>query len=122
VTSAAEPAVLPAVVAVHQLLLEYSRLVTQARERGLLPRAPGSVRRGAQRPSGSRGAALLDGGPVRQAAERTGLAVPECYLVLGVAVGRHPDENARGVDPVVAARRELRRLRGEFDRQARGRC
>lgn len=67
-------------------------------------------------------AALLDGGPVRQAAERTGLAVPECYLVLGVAVGRHPDENARGVDPVVAARRELRRLRGEFDRQARGRC
>ncbi|WP_345668049.1 PucR family transcriptional regulator [Streptomyces similanensis] len=118
VSSAAEPADLPAVVAVNQLLLEYLRLVTQAVSAGFFHehRAAFGEEHSARQ---ALLAALLDGGPVRQAAERAGLAVPDCYLVLSVAIGRHPDENAPGVDPVVAARRKLRRLRREFDRQAR---
>ncbi|SHN46717.1 PucR family transcriptional regulator [Cryptosporangium aurantiacum] len=64
--------------------------------------------------------ALLDGKPAGEAAARAGVALPPGYLVLSVAVGRHPDETAPGVDPLIAARRKVRRLRAELRHQTRG--
>ncbi|OZM73765.1 transcriptional regulator [Amycolatopsis antarctica] len=64
-------------------------------------------------------AALLGGTPPETAAERAGLRLPPGYLVLAIAVGAHPDETRADIDPVVAARRKLRRLRAELDRRAR---
>ncbi|MFG2502847.1 PucR family transcriptional regulator [Streptomyces sp. NPDC048441] len=63
--------------------------------------------------------ALLDGTPVDAAASRAGLRLPPCYLVLALSVDAHPDEAAQGVDPAVAGRRKLRRLRVELERQVR---
>jgi hypothetical protein len=64
--------------------------------------------------------ALLDGAPADVAAGQAGLALPACYFVLALAAGAHPDETARGVDPAVAGRRKLRRLRAELERHGRG--
>ncbi|MGV9877963.1 PucR family transcriptional regulator [Streptomyces sp. NPDC003006] len=64
--------------------------------------------------------ALLEGTPADAAASRAGLRLPPCYLVLALTVGPHPDETASGVDPAVAGRRKLRRLRAELERQVRG--
>ncbi|QKW09126.1 helix-turn-helix domain-containing protein [Streptomyces sp. NA04227] len=64
--------------------------------------------------------ALLDGGPAQDTAARAGLALPECYLVLSLGVGPHPDELTSGVDSTVAARRKLRRLRVELERHVAG--
>lgn len=64
-------------------------------------------------------AALLDGNRIEDAAERAAVRLPEQYLVLSVAVGPHPDESAPGVDAAIAARRKLRRLRVELQRQVR---
>lgn len=36
--------------------------------------------------------------------------------MLAIATAPHPDENAPGVNPAVAAQRKLRRLRGELER------
>ncbi|MFD6071987.1 MULTISPECIES: PucR family transcriptional regulator [Amycolatopsis] len=64
--------------------------------------------------------ALLDGEPAEVMAGQAGLRMPPCYLVLAVSVGAHPDEEVDGVDPLVAGRRKLRRLRVELERQIRG--
>ncbi|MCK2244814.1 MULTISPECIES: helix-turn-helix domain-containing protein [unclassified Crossiella] len=62
---------------------------------------------------------LLSGIPAEVAAGQAGLRLPPCYLVLALAVGAHPDETGDGVDPVIAGRRKLRRVRAELDRQIR---
>lgn len=61
--------------------------------------------------------ALLEGGDLREVARRAGVVLPPAYLVVTVAVGAHADETDPDVDPVVAGRRKLRRLREELERQ-----
>ncbi|GGT42910.1 transcriptional regulator [Streptomyces purpureus] len=63
---------------------------------------------------------LLEGGSPQAAADRAGVRLPPCYLVLSISVGRHPDELVPGVDHAVASRRKLRRLRNELQRQTVG--
>ncbi|MEU9860214.1 helix-turn-helix domain-containing protein [Streptomyces sp. NPDC047971] len=63
---------------------------------------------------------LLEGGSPQAAADRAGIRLPPCYLVLSISVGPHPDELVPGVDHAVAARRKLRRLRNELQRQTGG--
>lgn len=60
--------------------------------------------------------ALLAGVGYREAAGPAELALPEELLVVRLVVGPHPDEDDPDVDREVAARRKLRRLRGEVDR------
>ncbi|MFI6444511.1 PucR family transcriptional regulator [Kitasatospora sp. NPDC050543] len=64
--------------------------------------------------------ALLDGAPCAEAAARAGLRPPGGYLVLSLAMAEHPDEAVPGVDPAIAGRRKLRRLRLEVEHQFRG--
>ncbi|MGH3735955.1 MAG: PucR family transcriptional regulator [Micromonosporaceae bacterium] len=61
--------------------------------------------------------ALLSGDGIDEAATRAGLPLPERYLVLHLIVGPHPDEQTPGVDPAVASRRKMRRLRVELQRR-----
>ncbi|WP_410789355.1 PucR family transcriptional regulator [Kribbella sp. C-35] len=61
-------------------------------------------------------AALVDGRPVDESAARAGVRLPTEYVVLGLAIGPHPDESRPGVDAQIVARRKLRRLRVELDR------
>lgn len=62
--------------------------------------------------------ALLEGGDAAGVAARAGLVLPASYVVLALAIGPHPDEAEPGVDPVVAARRKLRRFRHQLDLSA----
>jgi hypothetical protein len=62
--------------------------------------------------------ALLDGEDAAGVAARAGLELPASYAVLALRIGAHPDEAEPGVDPVVAARRKLRRLRHQLDLSA----
>ena len=64
-------------------------------------------------------AALLNGEPARPAADQAGLTLSPSYLVVAFRFGEHSDETAEDVDPVVAGRRKLRRLRGALDEQVR---
>lgn len=61
-------------------------------------------------------AALVEGRPVEETAGRAGWRLPAGYVVLGLAIGPHPDESRPGVDPEIVARRKLRRIRVELDR------
>ena len=61
-------------------------------------------------------AALLQDGPADEIAHKSGLRLPEQYVVLGLAIGPHPDESEPGTDPRIAARRKLRRIRIELER------
>ena len=63
--------------------------------------------------------ALLSGTPAEDAARRAGVRLPAAYTVLALHVGPHPDEQADGVDPVVAGRRKVRRMRAELLRHGR---
>ncbi|MGW7686541.1 PucR family transcriptional regulator [Kribbella sp. NPDC054772] len=63
-------------------------------------------------------AALLDGRPIDESAGLAGVRLPPEYVVLGFAIGPHPDESRPGVDPQIVARRKLRRIRMELDRLA----
>jgi hypothetical protein len=69
-------------------------------------------------------AALLAGpdvGPdADAAADHAGMTLPSAYLAVSIAVGPHPDETAPGVDPAIAARRKLRRMRAELERRFGG--
>ncbi|MFF9062874.1 PucR family transcriptional regulator [Streptomyces sp. NPDC014882] len=64
--------------------------------------------------------ALLAGSPAREAADRAGIALPARFLVLSLTVDAHRDERTPGVDPVIAGRRKLRRLRRELERHVSG--
>ncbi|WP_181771585.1 PucR family transcriptional regulator [Amycolatopsis pittospori] len=107
------------VLAVHQLTLRYLEVVTPAVGAGYLDerRTMFDDERSARHTVLS---ALLDGESADVAAGQAGLRLPPCYVVLAASVGAHPDEEANGVDPLVAGRRKLRRLRVELERQIRG--
>ncbi|REE96736.1 helix-turn-helix domain-containing protein [Thermomonospora umbrina] len=115
----ARPDDLPAVLTVQRMLLMYLRRVTAAVSAGYLQErqaAFGEEHYARQ----ALLAALLDGVPAHDAAQRAGIVLPARYLVTSLAVGAHPDELAPGVDPLVASRRKLRRLRAELERQVPG--
>lgn len=116
VTAAMEPAELPGVV-------ELNRAILQFMEQAVAAVAGGYERFGrtslAEQAASSQLLvnALVEGGDPREAARRAGVALPSAYLVLSLAVGPHADETDPAVDPVVAGRRKLRRLREELERQ-----
>ncbi|UVS79153.1 CdaR family transcriptional regulator [Actinokineospora sp. UTMC 2448] len=106
-------------MAVNGLVLRYLELVTPAVGAGYLDQRQAMYddERSARHTLLS---ALLTGTDVPAAAGRAGIPLPAAYLVLALAVGAHPDEARPGVDPLVAGRRKLRRLRSELERQVRG--
>ncbi|WP_405016184.1 helix-turn-helix domain-containing protein [Kitasatospora sp. NBC_00070] len=119
VLSAAVPGDLPDVLLVQQRLLDYLRLVSCAVAAGYVQERQAALgdEQVARQALLSR---LLEGGDPRSAADRAGLPLPPCYLVLGITMGPHPDELLPGVNHAVAARRKLRRLRNELQRQTPG--
>ncbi|MER5639185.1 helix-turn-helix domain-containing protein [Kitasatospora sp. NPDC002227] len=119
VLTAATPDDLADVLLVQDRLLGYLRLVSCAVAAGYVQErqtalSDDQVARQALLSS------LLAGGDAQAAADRAGLALPPCYLVLGITMGPHPDELRPGVNHAVAARRKLRRLRGELRRSTGG--
>lgn len=118
VTADAEPADLADVMAVNALLLRYLELITPAVAAGYLAQQQ-TISGDEHSARQSMLAALLDGAPAQAAAGQAGIRLPPGYLVLALSFGTHPDETAADIDPAVAARRKLRRLRGELDRQVR---
>lgn len=64
--------------------------------------------------------ALLDGRDPVEAARRAGLVLPPAYVVLTLALGRHPDERGPEATAAVAARRKIRRVQAELDHHGRG--
>ncbi|MEU8418383.1 helix-turn-helix domain-containing protein [Amycolatopsis japonica] len=118
-TPDARPDEVADVLAVNTLTLRYLEVVTPAVGAGYLDerRTMFDDERSARHTVLS---ALLDGEPAEVAAGQAGLRLPPCYIVLAASVGAHPDEEVDGVDPLVAGRRKLRRLRVELERQIRG--
>ncbi|WP_394361828.1 PucR family transcriptional regulator [Amycolatopsis sp. SB7-3] len=118
-TPDARPDEVADVLAVNALTLRYLEVVTPAVGAGYLDerRTMFDDERSARHTVLS---ALLDGEPAEVAAGQAGLRLPPCYIVLAASVGAHPDEEVDGVDPLVAGRRKLRRLRVELERQIRG--
>ncbi|MGI5129294.1 PucR family transcriptional regulator [Pseudonocardia sp. CA-107938] len=117
VTRDVTPADIADLMTVNRLMLRYLRLVSAAVSAGYVEER--QIMLGDEH--ASRHAlltALLDGGPVEDAASLAGIPLPPAYQVLSMAIGPHPDEHAAGVDAAVAARRKLRRLRAELDRRA----
>ncbi len=115
----ARPEDVGAVLATHRLVMRHLRQVTAAVAAGYTE----EVRASLSEENGARQAlltALLDGEAAAQAADRAGLGLAPSYLVLSMGIGDHPDERAPGVDPTIAARRKLRRLRAELDHEVRG--
>ncbi|WP_441247007.1 PucR family transcriptional regulator [Kitasatospora sp. McL0602] len=119
VLAAAEPGDLPDVLTVQRRLLGYLRLVSCAVAGGYVQERQAALGddQVARQSLLSR---LLEGGNPQAAADRAGIRLPARYLVLSIAVGPHPDELLPGVDRAVAARRKLRRLRSELERQMPG--
>ncbi len=115
---AAGPPDSPGVNALHGLTLEYLRLVTGAVSSGYVQELQTSA---GERHSVRQQllAGVLAGDPFR-AAEEAGVVLPAEYVVLGLVLGPHPDERRPGVDPSVAARRKLRRVRTALDHHSRG--
>lgn len=62
-------------------------------------------------------AALLDGRDSSTVATGTEVMSSHGYLVMSLAIGPHADEHEPGVDPAIAARRKVRRLRVEIERR-----
>ncbi|MFE6614223.1 PucR family transcriptional regulator [Amycolatopsis sp. NPDC057786] len=118
-TPDARPEEVADVLAVNALTLRYLEVVTPAVGAGYLDERQTMFddERSARHTVLS---ALLDGEPAEVAAGQAGLLLPPCYVVLAASVGTHPDEEIDGVDPLVAGRRKLRRLRVELERQIRG--
>ncbi|WP_263165679.1 PucR family transcriptional regulator [Streptomyces sp. SCSIO ZS0520] len=115
----AAPADLPAVLGASALVLRYLQVMTSAASGGYVQARQASfgdeyIARQALL------SALLDGADPTGSAAAAGVPLPECYLVLSLAVGAHPDERASGVSTTVAARRKLRRLRVELERHVEG--
>jgi len=119
VLASAEPGDLPDLLLVQHRLLGYLRLVSCAVAAGYVQerQAALSDEQVARQSLLSR---LLEGGDPQTEADRAGLPLPPCYLVLGITMGPHPDELLPGVNHAVAARRKLRRLRNELQRQTAG--
>lgn len=115
----AGPQDLPDVLLVQRRLLDYLRLVSCAVAAGYVQERQTALgdEQVARQALLSR---LLEGGDPRSAADRAGIRLPPTYLVLGISMGPHPDELAPEVSHHVAARRKLRRLRNELQRQSTG--
>lgn len=99
---------------VYKLLLGFLARVMEAASRGWLAASSESLREA----HGARQAlldAVLDGDEARPTADRVGLRLPPAYGVLALQIGTHPDEVTSGVEPAVAGRRKLRRLRHALD-------
>ncbi|MFJ7206105.1 PucR family transcriptional regulator [Streptomyces sp. NPDC098789] len=116
---AAEPGDLADVLLVQRQMLAYLRLVSCEVAAGYVQERQTALsdEQVARQSLLSR---LLEGGSPQGAADRAGIRLPACYLVLSIAVGPHPDELVPGVNHSVAARRKLRRLRNEIQRQTTG--
>ncbi|MFG2819836.1 PucR family transcriptional regulator [Kitasatospora sp. NPDC048365] len=119
VLAAAGPDDLPDVLLVQYRLLDYLRLVSCAVAAGYVQERQAALgdEQVARQALLSR---LLEGGDPQAAADRAGLALPPCFLVLGITMGPHPDELLPGVNHDVAARRKLRRLRNELRHRTKG--
>jgi hypothetical protein len=117
-TVGAQPEDLADVMAVNALLLRYLELITPAVAAGYLAQQQ-SISGDEHSARQSLLAALIGGEPAQAAADQAGLRLPSSYLVVAFGFGAHPDETSADVDPLVAARRKLRRLRAELDRQVR---
>jgi hypothetical protein len=95
---------------VYKLLLAFLAHVMEAASRGYLAASSETFRE----THGARQALLdsvLEGADPRAIADKVGLRLPAAYGVLALQVGSHPDELAEDVDPSIASRRKLRRLR-----------
>ncbi|WP_329394828.1 PucR family transcriptional regulator [Streptomyces melanogenes] len=119
VFSAAEPGDLADVLMVQRQLLAYLRLVSCEVAAGYVQERQTALS-DEQVALQSLLSRLLEGGSPQGAADRAGIQLPDCYLVLSIAMGPHPDELVPGVNHAVAARRKLRRLRNEIQRQTTG--
>ncbi|MEU8779289.1 helix-turn-helix domain-containing protein [Streptomyces sp. NPDC048606] len=119
VFSAAEPGDLCDVLLVQRQLLVYLRLVSCEVAAGYVQERQMALA-DEQVALQSLLSRLLEGGSPQAAADRAGVRLPPCYLVLSIAVGPHPDELVPGVNHVVAGRRKLRRLRNELQRRTSG--
>ncbi|WP_371648484.1 MULTISPECIES: PucR family transcriptional regulator [unclassified Streptomyces] len=119
VFSAAEPGDLADVLMVQRQLLAYLRLVSCEVAAGYVQERQTALS-DEQVALQSLLSRLLEGGSPQGAADRAGIELPACYLVLSIAMGPHPDELVPGVNHAVAARRKLRRLRNEIQRQTSG--
>ncbi|MFE0463529.1 PucR family transcriptional regulator, partial [Kitasatospora sp. NPDC058965] len=119
IMAAAEPGDLPDVLRAQHQLLGYLRLVSCAVATGYVRERQAALgeEQVARQALLSR---LLEGGSPQAAADRAGLQLPPCNLVLSIAAGPHPDELLPGVNRSVAAHRKVRRLRHELERQSRG--
>jgi hypothetical protein len=105
-------------MAVNSLVLRYLELITPAVAAGYLEQRQ-SIFGDEHSARHTLLTRLLEGLPPDEAAATTGLRLPPSYLVLAIAIGKHPDELAADVDAGVAARRKLRRLRYELERLVR---
>ncbi|MGW7461342.1 PucR family transcriptional regulator [Streptomyces sp. NPDC054797] len=119
ILATAEPDDLPDVLLVQHRLLGYLRQVSCAVAAGYVQERQAALgdEQVARQSLLSR---LLEGGDPQAAADRAGIRLPPTYLVLSIAMGPHPDELRPGVNHSVAARRKLRRLRNELQRQTPG--
>lgn len=119
VVAAAEPGDLADVLLVQRHLLVYLRLVSCEVAAGYVQERQTALsdEQVALQELLSR---LLKGGSPRAAADRAGIDLPPCYLVLSIGMGPHPDELRPGVDRSVVTRRKLRRLRNELQRHTTG--
>lgn len=114
-TDYVEPGDLAAVIEINRIQLRYLREVTAT--------VAGAYFRERQAVFGEEHAArqallsaLLNGEQPTAAAARAGIRLAPAYVVLAVEIGPHADECRSMVNPTVAARRKLRRLRGEIER------
>lgn len=112
----AAPGDLADVLAAQRLLLRYLQVVTGSVFAGYIQESR-AVLGEEQSARQTLLSALLDGAPAQQAAERAGMRLPACYWVVSIAAAQHPDERTPGVDAAIAARRKVRRIRAELERQ-----
>lgn len=110
-----KPAEVADVMRLQALVLRYLELVTPAVAQGYLEQSQ-TIVGDEQSARLTLVSALLDGQPADDAARQAGVTLPPSYLVLALAVGPHPDELVDGIDPGIAARRKLRRMRTALDR------
>ncbi|WP_312880414.1 PucR family transcriptional regulator [Actinokineospora xionganensis] len=110
-----QPDDLRSVLEAHRLLSDFLRLTTGAVAAGYLSERQSMFgdEHGARQ---TLLATLLAGG---QSADIPGARLAESYFVISLSIGKHPDETVAGVDPGIAGRRKLRRLRTELDRRSR---
>lgn len=117
-TAKVQPSDIGDMMAVNALLLRYLEMITPAVAAGYLAQQQ-TISGDEQSARQSLLTALLSGEPAQGAAEQANVRLAPCYFVLALDFGTHPDETSAEVDAVVAARRKLRRLRGELERQVR---